>query len=96
MSDVHLTDVQFSNLTMLLTIRDCLHRDRIRTCCQFGLDAEQANCIQDLRTHQIMAIVSHVGQVCLFPPRMDLISLLALPLPVARTLAVVWPPRVTQ
>ena len=91
MSDVQLLDVQLTNLTMLLTIRDSLHRDRVRTCARFALDSAQAERFLSMGIHQIMAIVANVGQVNLFPPRSDLVSLLALPLPVARPFAVVQP-----
>ena len=89
MGDVQLSDVQLTNMTMLLTIKDALHRDRIRTCCRFALTAEQADCLSRLSIHQIMAIVNNVGEVNLFPPRADVLPLLAMPLPVARPFAVV-------
>lgn len=91
MSDVQMSDVQLTNLTLLLTIRDSLHRDRPQTCCRFGLDADQGDRLLGLGIHQVMAIVSNVGQVSLFPPRGDLVSLLSLPLPILRPFAVVQP-----
>jgi hypothetical protein len=91
MSDVQMSDVQLTNLTLLLTIRDSLHGDRAQTCCRFGLDVDQADRLLGIGIHQVMAIVSNVGQVNLFPPRSDLVSLLSLPLPIVRPFAVVQP-----
>ena len=89
MSNVQMSDVQLTNLTMLLAIRDSILRDMVGTCCRFGLDAPQGQRLSELSVHQIMAIVANVGDVSLFPPRADLIRLLALPLPVARPMATV-------
>jgi hypothetical protein len=89
MGQVQLSDVQLSNLTMLLSIRDGIHQDRLQTCCRYALDAEQADRFGDLGVHQIMAIVANVGSVTLFPPRRDLTALLDLPLPLTRPMATV-------
>lgn len=93
MCDVKMSDVQHANLTMMLTIRDSLLRDPIGTASRFGLDADQSNQFTTIGIHQIMAIAANVGDVALFVPRRDLVHLLSLPLPVARTLAVVQPAR---
>ena len=89
MSTAQVSDVQLTNLTMLLAIRDGIRQDRIATCCRYALDAAQAERFGDLDVHQIMAIVANVGDATLFPPRRDLIALLDFPLPLARPLAAV-------
>lgn len=89
MSHVQLSDVQLTNLTLLLTIRDGIHLDRLAACCRFGLDAAQAERFGSLGIQQIMAIVANVGDATLFPPRRDLIALLDLPLPLASPMAAV-------
>lgn len=89
MSDGRLSDVQITNLTMLLTIRDGVLRDRPAACCQFALDAPQADRVGALTVQQILALVANVGDITLFPPRRDLLALLDLPLPLARPLATV-------
>jgi hypothetical protein len=89
MSTVQISDVQLTNMTMLLAIRDSIQKDEVGASCRFGLDAAQARRFAELSVHQVMAIVANVGDVSLFPPRADLIRLLALPLPVARPMATV-------
>ena len=93
MSQVQLSDVQLTNLTLLLTIRDGMQHDRLATCCRFGLDAAQADRFGALGIQQILAIVANIGDATLFPPRRDLIELLDLPLPLARPMAAVHSPR---
>ena len=89
MNHAQLSDVQIANLTLLLTIRDGVLRDRLATCCKFALDAALADRLGALGIQQIMAIVANVGETSLFPPRRDLLALLDLPLPLARPLAAV-------
>lgn len=89
MSTAQLSDVQLTNLTMLLTIRDGLRIDRLSTCCRYALDAAQSERFATLDVQQIMAIVANVGDATLFTPRRDLISLLDLPLPLTRPMAAV-------
>ncbi len=91
MNQVQLSDVQLTNLTLLMTIRNSLQLDRIGTCCKFALDAAQADRFCSLSVQQIMAIVANVGEATLFPPRRDLIALLDLPLPLTRPMAAVHP-----
>lgn len=93
MDQATFTDVQLSNLTLLLTIRDGVLKDRAGTCSRFLLDATQAQRIAELGVPQIMALVANVGEASLFPPRSDLLDLLAAPLPLARPLAAVQAPR---
>lgn len=93
MDQATFTDVQLSNLTLLLTIRDGVLKDRAGTCSRFLLDATQAQRIAELGVPQIMALVANVGDASLFPPRRDLLELLAAPLPLARPLAAVHGPQ---
>ena len=90
MSTAQLSDVQLTNLTMLLTIRDGLRNDRLSTCCRYALDAAQSDRFASLDIQQIMTIVANVGDATLFPPRRDLIALLDLPPPLSRPLAAVY------
>ena len=89
MNQAQLSDVQLTNLTLLLTIRDGVLQDRPTTCCKYALDAAQAARIAGLGVQQIMAIVANVGDATLFPARRDLLALLEAPLPLARSLAAV-------
>ena len=89
MNQAQLSDVQLTNLTLLLTIRDGVLQDRPATCCKYALDAAQADRIAGLGVQQIMAIVANVGDAPLFPARRDLLALLEAPLPLARPLAAV-------
>jgi hypothetical protein len=89
MNQAQLSDVQLTNLTLLLTIRDGVLRDRPAACCKYALDAAQADRIAGLGVQQIMAIVANVGDATLFPARRDLLALLEAPLPLARPLAAV-------
>lgn len=89
MDQARLSDVQLTNLTLLLTIHDAILQDRTAACCKFGLDAALAERIAALGVQQIMALVANVGDVTLFPARRDLLALLDAPLPLARPLAAV-------
>jgi hypothetical protein len=82
-----LSDVQISNLTLLLTIRDGVVRDKPAACSRFALDAAQADRLGSMTVQQIMALVANVGHCTLFHPRGDLLLLLDTPLPLARPLA---------
>lgn len=89
MSQAQLSDVQLTNLTLLLTIRDGILQDRLVTCCKFDLGAAEAERISGMNVQQIIAFVANVGDATLFPVRRDLLSLLDAPLPLARPLAAV-------
>jgi len=94
MNQLKLSDVQISNLTLLLTIRDGLLQDRLATSCKFALTAALADQLRTLSPDDLWSTVSHVGQNTLFPPRQDLLALLQAPKPLAGTLAAVnapWP-----
>jgi hypothetical protein len=92
MGKIQFSDIQLSNLSMLITMRDGIKRDPVSACCQFGLRADQASFFGDLSIDQIFGIVANIGQECLFPPRQDLFSLLRLPLPLAGPITSVHPP----
>lgn len=96
MSPVHLSDVQYVNLSVLTAINIGMQQDKVGTCCKFALDAAQAEFLGKLRTDQIWAIVANVGPTTLFPPRHDLLSLLQTPLPLAGPLATVRAPRLAD
>jgi len=96
MSHVHLSDVQYINLSVLTAIKIGMQQDKVATCCKFALDAAQAELLGKLRTDQIWAIVANVGPTTLFPPRHDLLSLLQTPLPLTGPLATVRAPRPTD
>lgn len=89
MDQARISDVQLTNLTLLLTIHDGVRQDPTAACCKFGLDAAQAERIAMLSVQQIMALVANVGDATLFPARRDLLALLDAPLPLARPLAAV-------
>jgi Flagellar transcriptional activator (FlhD) len=89
MNDQTLSDVQIANLTLLLTIRDGVVRDRAAACCRFAVDATQADRLGAMTVQQIMALVANVGHSALFHPRSDFLLLLDAPLPLARPLAAV-------
>ena len=91
MTSLQLSDLQLVNLSMLLTMRDNIHQDRVSACCKFGLHVEQAQCFAGTSIEQILAIVANVGEECLFPPRQDLFDLLNLPAPLAGAIASVRP-----
>lgn len=92
MSNVQFSEVQLLNLSALFAIRDSVQHDRIAACCKFGLSADQAHFIGTLSIDQILVVVLNVGQECLFLPRQDLVSLLALPAPLAGVMTSVHPP----
>jgi len=87
MNQVHLSDVQAANLTLLLTIRDGVLQDRVGASCRFALDAPQAERLGGMSVQQLMAIVANLGDATLFPPRRDLVRLLDAPLSLVRPLA---------
>ncbi len=92
MSNVQLSEVQLLNLSSLLTIRDSLQRDVIAACCKFGLSADQARFFHTLSIEQDLTIVANIGHESLFLPRQDLLTLVALPAPLAGPIAAVHPP----
>ncbi len=93
MNDLQLTDVQSTNLHLLQAIRLGLAHDRVNTCCKFALDAELAEKLSAQSLDELMSFVVHVGPTSLFPPREDLVALLAAPAPLAAPLAAVRLPR---
>jgi hypothetical protein len=92
METVQFSDVQLINLSMLITMRDSIRQDIVSACCKFGLSADQAQLFSHLSIDQIFVLVANVGQECLFLPRPNLVSLLALPTPLTGPIAAVHPP----
>lgn len=92
MKPLHQTDVIATNLHLLSAIRLGLEQDRVGTSCRFGLDSALADHLQTLGHEQLCQLVTHVGQVTLFPPRHDLLALLRAPTALAGTLAAVHAP----
>jgi hypothetical protein len=90
---LHQTDVMSTNLHMLSVIRLGLERDRVAASCRFALDATLADQLCALGQEQLWALVAHVGQNTLFPPRRDLPALLNLPAALTGALAAVHVPR---
>lgn len=90
---VQFSDVQLLNLSTLITIRDGIKRDPVSTCCRFGIGAEESKFLGNLTTENILGIVAHFGQEYLFIPRLDLLSLLQLPLPLTGPVAAARPLR---
>ncbi len=88
-----LTDVESTNLRTLCAIRLGIEQDRVATCAKFALNAALADHLTTLSHEQLWSIVAHVGQTTLFPPRLDLLSLLEAPVPLVGPLAAVRPPR---
>ena len=58
---------------------------------KFGVRAEHIALFDELSADRIVAIVANIGQESLFPPRQDLPTLLALPLPLTGPLFSVRP-----
>ncbi len=87
------TDVIATNLHLLSAIRLGLEQDRVGTSCRFGLDSALADHLCTLGHEQLRLLVTHVGQITLFPPRHDLLALLRAPTALAGTLAVVHAPQ---
>jgi len=82
-----LSDVQSTNLHLLMAIRLGLELDRVGTSCKFALNAALGDHLRTLSQDQIMALVAHTGQITLFPPRQDLLALLQAPVPLTGPLA---------
>jgi hypothetical protein len=96
MSNVQFSDVQLSNLSMLITLRDSIKSDLASACCRFGIHCDHATFLAALSIDQILIMVANIGHECLFPPRPDLISLLKLPVPLAGPITSVRPPLAVQ
>jgi hypothetical protein len=79
MTPLQQTDVMSTNLHMLSAIRLGLERDRVGASCRFALEATLADHLCTLGQEQLWALVTHMGQNTLFPPRHDLLALLHLP-----------------
>jgi hypothetical protein len=92
MKPLQQTDVMATNMHMLSAIRLGLEQDRVGASCRFALDAALADHLRTLGHEQLCALVTHVGQITLFPPRQDLLALLRVPTPLTGPLAAVHTP----
>ena len=77
--NVHLSDVQLLNLSMLMTIQASVEKDPVTTCFKFNLSADEAARIDGLRQEQLQAIVANRGHESLFKLREDFWALLDIP-----------------
>jgi hypothetical protein len=93
MTPLQQTDVMSTNLHMLIAIRLGLERDLVGASCRFALDATLADRLCTMGQEQLWALVTHVGQNTLFPPRHDLFALLHWPTELAGAIAAVHAPR---
>jgi len=87
-----LSEVQMANLSLLLTIRDCVLKNAVAACCQFGIGEELGQFVITLSHAQILAIIVNLGNETLFLPRRNLRELLSLPLPLLAPVFAVHPP----
>jgi hypothetical protein len=88
-----LSEVQMANLSLLMTIRDCVLKNALAACCQFGIGEDLGQFFTSLSHAQILAIIVNLGDECLFVPRQNLRQLLSLPLPLLAPVFAVHPPR---
>ncbi|MDZ7855923.1 hypothetical protein [Sphaerotilus sp.] len=88
-----LSEVQMANLCLLMTIRDCVLKNAVAACCQFGIAEDLGQLVTALSHAQIFSIIVNLGNECLFLPRQNLSQLLSLPLPLLAPLFAVHPPR---
>ncbi len=68
MSELEFSQVQTANLSMLIMVAEHVKQDRTIACSRFGLDPAQAEFITSLTFSNIVALVMHLGDECLFPP----------------------------
>ena len=93
MEKLELSQVQKANLNMLIQIVECAKQDNATACSRFGLDAEQAKFLAPLAFQDMLTLVTHLGDECLFPPRSDLVQILTWPPQLANALLMVHPPQ---
>lgn len=89
MEHLTLSDVEWINLNMLATIHAGLQGDPAAACSRYALDAAQAERLRHMPLDELWSLVLHVGDTTLFPPRADLLTLLAVPHALAGPLALV-------
>lgn len=93
MGQLELSHVQIANLNMLILLAECVKRDTAIACSRFGLDADQAEFLASLAFQDILTLVAHLGDECLFPPRIDLIQVLSWPPQLASAMLLAHPPQ---
>lgn len=96
MGRFELSQVQVANLNMLILIADYVKRDTAIACSRFGLDADQAGFLSTLSVPEILTLVVHLGDECLFPPRADLVQVLSWPPELAGAMLMVHPGRASR
>lgn len=93
MNPLQLSDVQSTNLHTLCAIHSGLEKDRVITCSKYLLDQALANHIGTMNDQLIWSAVAHFGEIAMFLPRADLLTLLQAPPPLTGPLALVRTPR---
>jgi len=99
MGQMELSPVQIANLNMLVLIVEHAKEDSAGACSRFGLDADQAAFLCSLAFQQLLTLVAHLGDECLFPPRADLVQVLSWPPQLSGPMLLAHPPlpcRLTQ
>lgn len=92
MRDLHLSDVQSTNLQLLHVIIVGTQRDMVGTCRKFSLQAAQAERLRAMNPSELWGLVHAVGDTSLFIPRSDLVALIESPVALVGTLAAAHPP----
>jgi len=93
MGILELSQVQIANLNMLILVAECAKQDSATACSRFGLDAEQAEYVASLTYQDMLTLVAHLGDECLFLPRSNLVQVLAWPPQLAGALLMVHSPQ---
>lgn len=70
----NLSDIQSANLNLMAIISEHAKSDRAAVCCQFGIEAKQAEFLAQLPLSRMMVYVSHIDE-SLFKPRVDFVQL---------------------
>lgn len=79
--------VQLANINMLSALQDVGRRDPQAACLVFHLSKQELSSLMDLSPGQIFDLVEGVGQMCLFAPRTDFMSMISQVPQVTRMLA---------
>ena len=93
MDAMPLSDIQRSNLAMLMALRELSLRDPAQASCDFHASRDLIQALLALSPPEMVDTVARLGNSCLFCPREDLRELLHLPAPLAVAVAAARPPR---
>lgn len=74
-----ISDVQYINLNLLLTIQSNLRHDPIATSFRYRLSADQADRLAKMSVGAIHTLVANMSNECLFAPRENFTQLLDAP-----------------